>query len=115
MTEDKKKTKPAKSNDFVIVDIKNSQEKVSEGDVIEVNRIAGEKGDKMKFDTVLLSHKDGKTLVGKPLVEKAVVEMEILEQFRGEKIHVKTFKAKSRYRRHIGHRQELTRLKVVKI
>ncbi|MBD3363434.1 50S ribosomal protein L21 [Candidatus Dojkabacteria bacterium] len=119
-TEKKKKAvtdnKSVKSrDDFAVVKIKHFQEKVSVGDEIELNRMKGKEGSKLKFDQVLLTHKDGKTVVGKPNVKGAEVEMEIVEHLKGPKLRIKTYKAKSRYRRHVGHRQHLTKLKVTNI
>ncbi|MCA9385019.1 50S ribosomal protein L21 [Candidatus Dojkabacteria bacterium] len=110
-----KKTTTKNSDGFVVVDIKNSQERVSKGDIIVVKKIDGEPGKKIKFDKVLLTHTDGKTVIGKPTIDKAMVEVEVLEQFKGKKVHTKTFKAKSRYRRTVGHRAQLTKLKVTNI
>ncbi len=132
MTTEKKTTKPAtpkasaskknqksteevKSNNFVIVNINGSQEKVWTNSIIEVNRLLGEVGTKIKFDQVLLSHEDGVTKVGTPNLAEAFVEMEILDQTKGEKIHTKIYRAKSRYRKHWGQRAHLTRLKTTNI
>lgn len=122
MAENKEKTAEKKAEttkktteEFVVVNVNGSQEKVSVGDTVIVNKLEGEAGSKLKFNEVLLSHKSGKTLVGKPYLDKEVVEMEIVEQTRDKKIHIRTFKSKSRHRKHIGHRQYITVLKVTKI
>ncbi|MBN1915601.1 50S ribosomal protein L21 [Candidatus Dojkabacteria bacterium] len=101
--------------DFVIVKIKNSQEKVSIGQEILVNKIDGKEKDKLKFDEVLLSSKGGEIQVGKPTVKGEVVEAEILEQTKGEKVTTRTYKAKARTRRVVGNRALLTKIKITKI
>ena len=90
------------------------QYKVTEGDIIEVEKIAKENGP-ISFDEVLLVNKDSNLIIGKPLVEKAKVKGQILENFKGKKIRVVKFKSKSRYLRTRGHRQQKTRVKIEKI
>lgn len=101
--------------DFVIVNINNTQEKVSEGEFVIVPKIKGEAGDKLVFDEILLTAQGDKVVVGKPNVEGAKIDAEIVEQTQGEKVHSRIFKAKSRFRRHTGQRQDLTKVKINKI
>lgn len=100
---------------YAVVEIAGSQHKVSEGEEIEVDKIEGEKGKKLTFDKVLLVVNEKKRQIGNPLVKWAKVTAEIIEQFKGKKIRVATYKAKSRYRRVRGHRSLLTRIKIKKI
>ena len=100
---------------YAIVKIGGSQYKVSVGDELDVEKLEGKKGDKITFGEVLLLSQADKLKLGKPLVKGATVEAEILEQFKGKKIRVATFKAKSRYRRVKGHRKHLTKIKIKKI
>ena len=64
---------------------------------------------------VLLTVVDDKVTVGTPLVKDAKVTVKILDQVKGEKIHVYKFKAKSRYRKHTGFRAKLTKVLVEKL
>ena len=101
---------------FAIVRIKGKQYKVSQGDLIKLEKLDGKKGDKLIFDEVLLLvAADDNVKIGTPLVEKTTVEAEIVRQFKGTKIRVAKFKAKSRYRRVQGHRQQLTEIKIISI
>jgi len=102
-------------DDFVIVKIGKSQELVTKGQEISVHTIKGDPKEKVTFDQVLLTYKKGKAEIGTPTVKGAVVEAEIIEQTKGPKVRKQTYKAKARQRRHVGHRQPLTRLKIVKI
>ncbi|KXK07649.1 MAG: 50S ribosomal protein L21 [Candidatus Dojkabacteria bacterium] len=104
-----------KSDKFAVIKINNAQFKVEEGSVVETNRLAGNEGDKMDITEVLLLSDSGKVSVGTPYVEKATVKAEIVEHIRGEKIRMMTYKAKARSRRRVGHRQELTKVKITKI
>jgi len=96
---------------YAILRIKGHQYKVSEGQEILVDKI-GE--DKLQAD-ILLVCKEGKVKVGKPVVKDAKVVIKVLGEEKGEKIDVYKYKAKSRYRKHIGFRPQLTRLLVQKI
>lgn len=100
---------------YAVVEITGHQHIVSEGEELEVDKIEGKKGKKLTFDKVLLLVDNKKVTLGQPIVKKSKVVATILEQFKGKKIRVATFKAKSRYRRVIGHRSQLTRIKIEKI
>ena len=100
---------------YAVVEINGSQYKVAEGEELAVDKIESEKGKKLTFDKVLLIVDEKKRQIGNPLVKGAKVTAEILEQFKDKKIRVATYKAKSRYRRVIGHRSLLTKIKVNKI
>jgi large subunit ribosomal protein L21 len=89
--------------------------KVSEGSVIEVEKLAVAAGDTFKLDKVLLVANDGDYTVGQPVVPNAAVTAKVIEQMKGPKIRVAKFKAKARYRRVQGHRQLLTKLEIVTI
>lgn len=98
-------------NKFAVLRIKGKQYKVAEGDEILVDHLEGEK---VIFDVLLLS--DGeKVEVGKPVVEKHQVVVKVLSQEKGKKIDVLKYKAKSRYRKHIGFRPSYTRLQISKL
>ncbi|MGH7884226.1 MAG: 50S ribosomal protein L21 [Thermodesulfobacteriota bacterium] len=85
---------------------------VKPGDVIDIEKIYGEKGDIVNFDEVLLFSNDESTQVGKPLVKNAKVEGKILNQKKGEKIIVFKFKRRKGYRRKTGHRQKYTSVEI---
>ncbi|HRN86360.1 MAG TPA: 50S ribosomal protein L21 [Candidatus Dojkabacteria bacterium] len=100
---------------FAVIKVNNSQYKVSEGDVIEVDKLAGKAGDKLKFNEVLLKAEKDNVVVGTPIIKDSEVSVEIIEQFKGEKVESLTYKAKARTRRRFGSRKELTKLKILKI
>ncbi|MDU3125771.1 MAG: 50S ribosomal protein L21, partial [Finegoldia magna] len=90
------------------------QYKVSEGDVIKVEKIEAEAGDKIEFDQVLMVAGDD-VKVGSPVVEGAKVSAEVLDQKKDKKIVIFKFKAKKNYRKKKGHRQPYTLVKIEKI
>lgn len=100
---------------YAVVKISGKQYLVMPGQTLTVDRIAGKAKDKLSFKEVLLKFDADKLDLGRPLLKNAAVQAEIVTQFKGEKIRVAKFKAKSRYRRVTGHRQLKTQLKIVKI
>lgn len=97
---------------FAIVRIGNKQYKVAPKDVIVVDKVDGNVGDSLDFTDVLLFQNDKKVTVGKPVIKGAKVTAKILGQEKGEKIEVRRFKSKVRYRRKTGFRASLTRLEI---
>lgn len=97
--------------DYAVVRIKGHQYKVSQGEEILVDSV----GEGKPEAEVLLVVKDGKATIGKPLVKDAKITLKILGEEKGKKLDVYKYKAKSRYRRHIGFRPQFTRLLVEKI
>jgi large subunit ribosomal protein L21 len=101
---------------YAIVETGGKQYRVKPGDTVAVERLSGEPGDTLDLERVLLVAGNGdRARVGSPGVAGAVVRAELVEQFRGEKIIVFRYKSKVRYRRKTGHRQSLTRLRIMDI
>ena len=98
---------------YAIIATGGKQYKVSEGDVIKVEKIAGEAGDAVTFDNVLAISGDS-LLVGSD-VANANVSATVLDQGRGKKVIVYKYKRKSGYHKKNGHRQAYTQVKIDKI
>lgn len=103
------------SKDFAIVKIRSKQHQVSVGDKLDLNRLHAKEGDVISFDDVLLLKKGKKLEVGNPTVKDSKIEAKVLKHFKGKKIKIFKYKAKSRYRRRIGHRQLKTQIEITKI
>ena len=88
---------------------------VKPGDIIDIEKIPGDKGESVNFEEVLLFSDDGGVKVGTPLVENAKVEGKILNQKKGDKIIVFKFKRRKKYRKKAGHRQKLTSVEITNI
>src|SRR3972149_2021883 len=101
--------------DYAIIKTGGKQYRVRPGDTLEVEKLDGGVGDTVTVSEVLLTSVDGKVAVGTPMVPNASVVAEISGQGKGEKLIVFKFKAKTRYRRKRGHRQQLTTLLVKSI
>lgn len=99
---------------FAIVETGGTQYKVEKGTILDVNRVEGDEGSKYKIDKVLLvSDKD--LQIGTPVVAGAHVEAKIVGHKRGDKITVFKMKAKKRYQKTQGHRQDLTTIEILDI
>jgi len=99
---------------YAIVKAGGRQEKVSVGDIVVVDRLAGQPGATVQLPAVLLV--DGaKVTSDAATLAKVSVTAEIVKNERGPKIEILKFKSKTGYRKRQGHRQDLTRLKVTGI
>jgi large subunit ribosomal protein L21 len=100
---------------YAVLETGSKQYRVAAGDTLEVERLETEVGKPFTFSRVLLVSQDGKLTVGAPTVAGASVVADVVEHFRGDK--KLTFKMKRRkgYHKTIGHRQELTRVKISEI
>jgi len=87
------------------------QYQVKEGDLLRVEKLAGDLGSKITFDEVLMVGGD-QPRFGKPLISGVKVEAEIVAQDRGDKIIVFKFKRRKRHRKKQGHRQFFTQVKI---
>jgi len=103
-------------NKIAVIKTGGKQYKVKEGDVIKVEKLTGEKGAKVKLETLLIADsKEGAIEeLGAPTLGEKVIG-EIIETEKDKKITVIKYKAKTRYRRKKGHRQTYTKLKIEKI
>ena len=97
---------------YAVLKTGGKQYKVAENDVIIVERLGGESGAKINLDKVLMIGDGEDMTVGTPIIEGALVAAEVLEHKRGNKITVFKKKRRKNYRRTMGHRQELTVLRI---
>jgi large subunit ribosomal protein L21 len=100
---------------YALIETGGKQYRVTEGDVIQVEKIDLPVGSIWEENRVLMISNDGPVLVGTPTLAGAKVVGEIIEQGRGEKIVVFKYKRRKNYRRTQGHRQSYTGIKVTKI
>jgi large subunit ribosomal protein L21 len=97
---------------YAVIECGGKQYRVSPGDVLDVERCgAGEEG-RIRFDRVLLVSGDSGVQVGSPAVEGAFVNASLVGEVRGPKIRVFKKKRRKQYRRTIGHRQDLHRVRI---
>ncbi|MEZ5922154.1 MAG: 50S ribosomal protein L21 [Parvularculaceae bacterium] len=100
---------------YAVVKTGGKQYRVAKDDVLKIERLAGEEGDIVTLDSVLMIGNGGDVTVGAPLIAGASVAAEIVEQTRGPKIIVFKKRRRQNSRRKKGHRQLLTVVRVTDI
>ena len=100
---------------YAIVQTGGKQYKVAPGDLLKVERLEANVGDKVELAPVLLVQDQDRLWVGKPVVEQAKVMAEVQQQARSRKVIVFKKKRRKNYRRTKGHRQSFTQLKITEI
>jgi large subunit ribosomal protein L21 len=98
---------------YAVIKTGGKQYRVSQGDMLEVEKLSAEVGDRFDFDQVLLLSEKNQMTVGQPIVEGAKVTATVEAQGRGKKIIV--YKHKRNYHKKQGHRQDFTRVKIDEI
>ena len=97
---------------FAIIQTGGKQDRVSEGDVIRVESLKGEAGDKLDLKPIFVG--GDKALFGDD-AGKFTVNAEVVEHGRGKKIYIRKYKSGIQYRRRTGHRQDYTAIKILGI
>ena len=100
---------------YAVLESGSKQYRVSKGDTLEIERLDVEAGKPITFDRVLLVNNDGKLTVGSPTVASASVTADVVAHKRGEKKIAFKMKRRKGYHRTVGHRQELTVVKITEI
>jgi large subunit ribosomal protein L21 len=100
---------------YAIIQTGGKQYRVTEGDVVTIEKLDVNEGDVVEFDQVLTIVNDGDVKIGKPVVDGAKVAGKVLAHGKGKKIRIFKYKAKSNYRRRQGHRQPFTQVVIEKI
>jgi large subunit ribosomal protein L21 len=98
---------------YAILKTGGKQYKVKSDDLVDIERLEGEVGTKVTFSEILgIGEEGGKLQVGSPLMPGASITAEIVDQFRGKKLIAFKKKRRKGYKRKVGHRQEITRVKI---
>ena len=100
---------------YAIIATGGKQYKVSEGDIITIEKLDAAEGETVTFDQVLAVNNDKKLVVGAPTVDGATVSGSVEKNGRGRKVVVYKYKRKTGYHNKNGHRQPFTRVKIEKI
>ena len=100
---------------YAVIKTGAKQHKVAEGDVLSVEKLAGNKGDEVVFNEVLMLSDDKEVKIGKPFVDGAKVVGQIIAQKKGPKLIVFHMKRRKGFHKKTGHRQSLTSMKITKI
>jgi large subunit ribosomal protein L21 len=100
---------------YAVLETGSKQYRVTSGDTLKIERLAVEAGQPVTFDRVLMVNNDGKVTVGSPTVAAATIEADVVEHIRGVKTIAFKMKRRKGYHKTIGHRQELTVVKIKEI
>ena len=100
---------------YAVIKTGGKQHKVSEGDVIAIEKVSGGKGETVIFDEVLMVSRGEDIKVGTPFLEGVRVSGEIIDQTKAKKINVFKMKRRKGFKKKTGHRQKLTRMKIKEI
>lgn len=100
---------------YAVIKTGGKQHKVTEGDVLSVEKLDGDKGSEVVFNEILMVSDDKEIKVGKPFVKGAKVVGQILAQKKGPKLIVYHMKRRKGFHKKTGHRQNLTSMKITKI
>lgn len=100
---------------YAVIRTGGKQYRVAPGDLLRVERLAGDVGTEVRFDEVLLAAGDGGVRVGRPTLEGASVRGTVIGQDRDRKVLVYKKKRRKNYRRRHGHRQYVTTVRVTAI
>ncbi len=96
---------------YAIIQTGGKQYRVAEGDVIDVEKLDVEAGSDTTFEVLLVADESGVQL-GAPLLAGASVTAEVVDQHKGEKVIAFKYRRRKGYHRTVGHRRQLTRLKI---
>ena len=99
---------------YAVIVTGGKQYRVSQGDVIYVEKLDQEVDSKVNFDVLMLGYEDG-IEIGTPTLAGAKVEGKVLAQVKGEKIIIFKYKSKKNYHRKAGHRQQYTKVETTSI
>lgn len=100
---------------YAVLETGGKQYRVAPGETLEVDRLEAEAGKPVTLDRVLFVSDDDRLSIGAPTVANAAVVADVIEHFRGDKKIAFKMKRRKGYHRTVGHRQEMTRIKISEI
>jgi large subunit ribosomal protein L21 len=100
---------------YAVLETGSKQYRVAAGDVLQIERLNADPGQTFTFDRVLMINNDGQVTIGAPTVASATVVADVVEHIRGEKKVAFKMKRRKGYHKTVGHRQDLTIVKIKEI
>ncbi|MBI1909340.1 MAG: 50S ribosomal protein L21 [Deltaproteobacteria bacterium] len=100
---------------YAVIQTGSKQYRVSEGDLIQVEKLPQEEGKKVTFDKVFMVGGEGESFIGNPTLAKAKVIGEVMTQGRGKKVLSLKFRKRKGFKKTVGHRQHFTTVKITEI
>ncbi len=100
---------------YAVIETGGKQYRVAPGETLDIERVDAEPGKSLKLERVLFIANEGKFSVGTPTVANASISADVVEHHRGEKKIAFKMKRRKGFHKTIGHRQELTKIKINEI
>ncbi len=100
---------------YAIIETGGKQYKVEQDDIIDVELLEAQAGEKVEFKNVLFVNNAGTVKIGNPYLGKCVVQGELLKEVKGPKEIAFKYKQRKPFRRKVGHRQRYARVKITQI
>lgn len=100
---------------YAVIKTGGKQYRVSEGETLAIEKLENKEKDSIIFDQILLVSQNNKLFFGQPFLSGFKVKAQVLKQFKDKKLRIAKFRAKSRYRKIKGHRQQKTKIKILQI
>ena len=100
---------------YAVIATGGKQYRVTEGETLKVEKLAGEEGSEIELDQVLMVADGDNVQVGTPVLENGSVTAKIKSHGRGKKIEIIKFRRRKHHRKQMGHRQDFTEIEVTKI
>jgi large subunit ribosomal protein L21 len=97
---------------YAVIKTGGKQYRVCAGDKLKIEKLDAEIGSEVSFDQVLMVGEGADIKVGAPMLEGASVKATVLNQARGEKIHIFKMRRRKHYRKSQGHRQSYTEVQI---
>ena len=97
---------------YAVIKTGGKQHKVEEGEIISIEKLNAEEGDKVEFEEVLAIKSEVKLQVGSPVIDGAKVTGTVLSQEKDKKVVIIKMRRRQDYRSKQGHRQKLTKVKI---
>jgi len=102
-------------NMYAIFTTGGKQYRVSQGDVLDIEKLDAETGTSVDFDNVLMVSNDDAVQIGAPYVAGGKVTATVTEQGRGKKVEIIKFKRRKHHQKRTGHRQYITKVEITAI
>ncbi len=100
---------------YAVIVTGGKQYRVSEGDIIFVEKLNAEENTDITFDQVAVVGKEGEAVIGTPTVEGATVSAKVLKNGKSKKVTVFTYRAKKGSKRKMGHRQPYSKVQILTV
>jgi large subunit ribosomal protein L21 len=100
---------------YAVIATGGKQYRVTEGETLKVEKIAGEEGSEIELDQVLMVADGDNIQVGTPMLDKGTVTAKIVSHGRGKKVEIIKFQRRKHFRKQMGHRQSYTEIEISKI